>query len=338
MARAEELKPVLLVLEQLTLLLARDLDAQLGPALTPLALKGVGVREPLAPEVADWLEARLSSALHQGSQQQLVYCVSCRAQRTDLLDEAGERAWRLRQGVSSPSAIKALSQELKVGSMVDLLTSWDPELNTVHLRARLFNAQGAEVWAQDYRSGLKGMPQRVALPGAPKGTSSPQYQEQAQRYVREEDSPVVSVAFGWSLQPTWGLTDALAPLYVQSGALQAGYGERFGDEGRHRFALTGGLNAGVGLFAFQLGGEVSRRLSQPQSDPLHGWWVGAGASLNYVSFVQGVGLEFALEWVSSINLGARLDVGYQGAFSSPSEDNPSDPSGAYVSLCALFLL
>jgi len=324
-------EPYLITLDRLTRLMIKDLDQELSAGRSPLAVKGVAVRAPLSSAVADWLDARVLSALHQSSRQRAVVCISCRAQVTSLSEEA----WSLKQGLSSAQDIQRAAAETGARSLLDLSVAWSAERNRVELRARLFSAEGDQLWSRDYRSDAEGKARRLARPGEAEGDSSDRYEALALNFPPRDDN-ILSVFTGLGLYPS-----AFDSSTVNVFNLGVGWGERFGDQLKYRYALSLDLSVSTAFqtFVSQLGGEVMTRLrsakvSKTGDVDTAGLWLGGGASLNYVFLRQGVGAYLLADWISSIGLGLRLKGGYQFAFG----DLEPDLSGSYVALGLIFAM
>lgn len=322
---------LLLMLNKLTELLIQDLSAEMTARRSPIAIKGIAVQAPLSSSLADWLDARVLSTLHQAGHQSVV-CIPCKAQVTSLTNDA----WHLKQGLSDPTDIQQAAQASGAQTLLDLVVGWDALTNRVHLRARLYHADGSELWQQDYQNDGDGKPQRVTQAGWVKGTSSSHYQALASMYMFKDTDRVLSVTAGGGVAPS-----VYGGSKVGVIDLGVGWGERFGDTLGYRYALTLNLSANTKgqTFMTQLGGEWMARLSAlpvlDQGDlDTQGLWLGAGASLNYVFIRQGVGLFLNGDWISSVGLGVRVKLGYQLAFG----DLEPDLSGYYGILSILFLM
>lgn len=322
---------LLVTLNQLVSLLLEDVSAELSAERAPLTIKGIGVRAPLSANLADWLEARVTASLHQAGHR-TVFCVSCRAQLTTLSDEA----WRLKQGLSSPQDIQQAARETGAKSLLDLSVGWNAIRNRAQLRARLYDAQGAQVWSRDYQNDGAGQPRRVARPGEPEGDSSDRYRALEDMYEPRDSDSVLMFTAGGGTMPS-----AISGLNVGVVELGGGWGERFGEQLRYRYALTLNLSVNTASLSFNthLGGEFMARLSDPPTVKqgeidTGGFWLGGGASLNYALIRQGVGAYVNVDWVSNIGLGGRVKGGYQFAFG----DLEPDLSGAYAVLSILFLM
>jgi len=326
------------VLDGLAGLLARDLAARPTHAVSPLAVRGVEARAPLAPELADWLELRIEALVHQSSGHQLARCVPCRAQRTSL-DEGG---WVFRQGLSAPRELAAAARASGARALLDLSVGWSVELNRVHLRARLLDGvTGEETWAQDYHSDADAAPARARAPGAAATqelTSEGRYEARAEALRVQRFDGHFGGGVGWGLHPTEGPAAS-----VSAPELHAAYSERFGEGERLRYAgrlelavSTGGTHVGV-----KLGGELlwlsSQSAPRPGASPHAGLWLGGGGALAYVFARQGVDLHVAAEWVSGLGLGARLSAGYVLGFGE-APDEPRVIGGVTATLAAVFYL
>ena len=318
-------------LDQLVTLLLVDVRDELSAGRSPLTIKGIGVRAPLAPNVADWLDARVIASLHQ-SGIPTVMCVPCRAQVTTLTEEA----WRLKQGLSAPQDIQSAATSSGARSLLELLVGWNAPRNRAQLRARLYSADGAVLWARDYQNREDGSPQRVARSADMEGDSSVRYQALAEMYEPRASDNVISVVLGGGFAPS---SSGASSAGVTE--LGVGWGERFGEALSYRYALTinFGTNPTKGEFNTHLGGELMARLGDPPkakkgSMDTRGFWLGGGASLNYVIIRQGVGTFVNADWVSSVGLGGRLKAGYQFAFG----DSEPDLAGLYMMFSILFLM
>jgi len=331
LAQDGDKEALLSALNKLVTLLLVDVRAELSAGRSPLTIKGVGVRAPLSSSVADWLDARVIASLHQSGIPTVV-CVPCRAQVTTLTEEA----WRLKQGLSGPQDIQRAAKRSGAKSLLDLLVGWDALRNRVQLRARLYSAEGTALWARDYQSRGDGAPQRVARDPKMTGDSSRRYQALAEMYEPRASDNVISAVLGGGFTPSASGGDSAGVT-----ALGVGWGERFGEGLSYRYALTMdlGVNPTQGEFNTHLGGELMARLGAPPEPKLgsvdtSGFWLGGGASLNYVIIRQGVGAFVNADWVSSVGLGGRVKAGYQLAFG----DSEPDLSGFYMVFSILFLM
>ena len=319
-------REVLAILDQLLHALISDLQERSLTRLSPLALKGIGVRSPLAPQVADWLELRFSTLIAQQSQIQFKFCAGCQSQKTSLNDGS----WVIQHGYPPSPRLAQLGREIGVKQFIDFEVSWNGQANTVHLQARLFDVKSAQIdWQEDYRSNpITSKTQRRGGKGVKIGHGI--YDDQKKLHLNRSDH-LFMVALGYGTLPT--------QLGNQSAYhLAFGYGEAFGNLDRFRYQLViePFFNTRPGLWGGSLTGALHWRLSQLQMlpldpkdpsiahlinpdktidlkhlnkremkkylDPLNGWWIHGGLSMMYVETNQGVAFQLGTEYITSFGL------------------------------------
>jgi hypothetical protein len=327
-------KEILYILDQLIQTVISDLQEQSTSQTSPLALKGIQVRSPLSPQVADWFDLRFSTLIGQQSQLTLKMCTPCQSQRTFL--ENG--AWVIQHGYPMGKKLADLGQKLGIKRFIDFDISWNAQANTVILRARLFDVKQARVlWEEDYRSHpittkIERQGEGAVLIG--KGI----YEHQKKVHLNSSDYHLM-ISFGYGFVPTQIETQTVYDFAI-------GYGESFGDQDRFRYQLVAEpfFNIRPGLLGWSIAGELHWRLTQlaiqsldskkqspgslenqkpsvplkiltkkqrkQYTDPLQGFWINSGVSMMYIDFNQGVALQLGVEYITSIHLGMGFDLFY----------------------------
>ena len=215
-------KEILRILDQLLQDVISDLQGQSVSQTSPLALKGIQVRAPLSPQVADWLDVRFSTLIGQHSQLTLKMCTPCQSQKTVISDGA----WVIRHGYSHGPRLVSLGKKLEIKRFIDFNVSWNAKANTVILRTRLFDvSQGQIIWEEDYRSNpISTQTQRRG--GQEYKIGEGVYDQQKKVELNSSDHQFM-VSFGYGFVAT-----LLGKQNVYD--LAFGYGETFGNQSRFR--------------------------------------------------------------------------------------------------------
>ena len=296
-------KELLSVLDQLVIALVEDLRAQRLDQLNPLALRGVGVRAPIAPQIADWLELRLSALLAQKSAIDQRYCAPCRALSTHLEEDA----WVIRQGRAGVNALSALSREVGIRSLIDLEVSWSMATNTLLLRARLFDAQsGISFWSEEYRSHPKST--QAQRNNGEDSKAFSRYDDLARTHKESVDHRSLIWLGGGSTPTNNGRS-------LTTFNLGYSFGEAFSQGDRMRYALNAEISMNISSQFFlgvSLEGELKYRLSSVDSSSTNeGLWIQGGGGLVWAGLEQGISSGVGISWISSRGIGLRVDGFYR---------------------------
>ena len=118
-------------------------------AISPAAIRSVGLSPNLSKGFGEFVEATLVSALANKSDVTLKVCAACQSLRSRVED--GQ--WVVTLGLTRHEDLRREAQRLGVKSFLDAKFSYFPGANVVALNVRFIAAEdGRVLWAETYRS------------------------------------------------------------------------------------------------------------------------------------------------------------------------------------------
>ena len=118
-------------------------------AISPAAVRIVGLSPNLNAQFGDFVEATLVTALASKAGITLKYCAACQSLRSRVED--GQ--WVISLGLTQQEDLQREAKRLGVKAFLDAKFSWFPGANIVALNVQFIRAEdGAILWAETYRS------------------------------------------------------------------------------------------------------------------------------------------------------------------------------------------
>ena len=118
-------------------------------ALSPVAVRGVGLTPNLSSAFGSWVESQLITAVMTHSDVRVKRCVSCGALRTRLDGDD----WVVSKGFVTQEELAREARDLGVNTYLDAHVAYVPGANIVSLNVQIFRASDGKVlWAETYRS------------------------------------------------------------------------------------------------------------------------------------------------------------------------------------------
>jgi TolB-like protein len=125
---------------------SRDLNIA---ALSPLAIRRVGMTPNLSPAFGEWTESELITALNRHTDIQVKRCIACNALRSSLQGDE----WVVQLGLIEQRELAEEAQRLGVVAFMDAFVSYVPGANVVSLNVQIYRAEDGKVlWSETYRS------------------------------------------------------------------------------------------------------------------------------------------------------------------------------------------
>lgn len=118
-------------------------------AISPLALRKVGLTPNLSKSFGSWVETELINAVSKHTNIRVKRCISCNALRTSLKGNE----WVVKLGHVRQEDLRAEAKRLGIVTFMDAFVSYVPGANTVTLNLQIFRAtDGKVLWSETYQS------------------------------------------------------------------------------------------------------------------------------------------------------------------------------------------
>ena len=118
-------------------------------AVSPVALRGVGMTPNLSGAFGMWVESELINAVSKHSDIRVKRCVSCQALRTRL--EGND--WVVSLGHVTQEELAATAKRIGVNAYIDAFVAYMPGANVVSMNVQIFRASDGKIlWSETYQS------------------------------------------------------------------------------------------------------------------------------------------------------------------------------------------
>jgi TolB-like protein len=284
-------------------------------AISPVAIRSVGLSPNLSRAFGDWAQAEMTTAINRHTDIRIKRCVACNSLKTRLEGDD----WVVQLGLVEQRELREEGQRLGVVAFLDAFISYVPGANIVSMNVQIYRADdGKVIWSETYRSD--------ATTAAILRTGD---------RILTRDEARAELVRKIEQRPTYGYTAWLGAGFLQySGAagnisaLAPGIRlyEMFGEDQRYLFGIfaEGFLNFSsnpiTGAF---IGGSLQYQINEPN---LNDVIMRAGGSV--AGFLAGTeGNSFALEGTFDIIMQFRLGAGVSLMYFVPTEFAGADLGG-----------
>lgn len=118
-------------------------------AVSPLAVRNVGLSPNLAKPFGDWVESELINALAKHTDIRVKRCIACKALKTRV----DKDDWVVSLGHTTQQDLADEAKRIGVVAYADAFVSWIPGANTVSLNVQIYRAVDSKIlWTETYQS------------------------------------------------------------------------------------------------------------------------------------------------------------------------------------------
>lgn len=238
---------------------SRDLNIA---AISPLAIRNVGLTPNLSKDFGVWVESELTNAVNKHTDIRIKRCVSCQALRTRL--DGGE--WVVSLGHVRQEELAREAAQLGVVTFMDAYVSYVPGANIVAMNVQIYRASDGKIlWSESYQSDAT---TAAILRSGDRVLTRDEARAELVRKI--EQRPY----YGYQVIAGTGYIPYDSPLGGLNGVLVGGrLYEQFGDEKRWMYGFHGesfiNISANPILGAF-LGATMQYQLNEPNlNEPIY---------------------------------------------------------------------
>lgn len=284
-------------------------------AISPVAIRRVGLSPNLSPSFGEWTESQLITALNRHTDIRVKRCMACNALRTGV--EGDE--WVVQLGLISQAELAEEGRRLGVIAFVDAFISYVPGANIVSLNIQIYRAEdGRVIWSETYQSDAT---TAAILRSGDRVLSRDEARDELVRKIEERPSYGYSAWFGIGYLPYSGPTGGITGI---SPGIRL-Y-EEFGEDKRYLFGIfaEGFLNfASNPISGAFVGATMQYQLNEPN---LNDVMMRTGGSV--AGFIAGTeGNSFALEANFDVIMQFRLGAGVSVLYFVPTPFAGADLGG-----------
>ncbi|MEM1348108.1 MAG: hypothetical protein AAGI01_06110 [Myxococcota bacterium] len=118
-------------------------------AVSPMAIRSVGVTPNLNAQFKDYVETQLVDAVAKHADLRIKRCIACKSLTTSVDGDE----WVVRLGHTTQEQLTREARNLGVVAYIDAFVAYVPSANAVALNVQIYSAQDSEVlWTETYRS------------------------------------------------------------------------------------------------------------------------------------------------------------------------------------------
>lgn len=278
----------------------RDLNIA---AVSPIAIRNVGLTPNLSRAFGDWVEGQVENALVAHSDIRVKKCFRCRALRTRIDGDD----WIVSLGLSDQEALAREGKRLGVVAFMDVNVAFVPGANVVSMTVQMYRAaDGKILWSESYRSDAT---TAAILRSGDRVLTRSEARKELVRKIEQRPYYGYQVMAGFGLIPYDSPTAKSISGVMIGGRLY----EKWGDDKRFLYGFHGesfiniGQNSLLGAF---LGATVQYQINQPNlNDPTYR--VG-GLVQGFIAGTEGnsFALEANFETILQFRYGASVGVFY----------------------------
>ena len=278
----------------------RDLNLA---AISPVAIRGVGMTPNLSGSFGLWVEAQLTNALSRHTDIRVKRCISCQALKTRM----DGNDWVVTLGHVSQEELAREAKNLGVTAFADAYIAYIPGANVVSMNIQIYRASDGKIlWTETYQSDAT---TAAILRSGDRVLSRDEAREELIRKI--EQRPY----YGYQLMVGFGAIPYDSPTASSIQGLMIGgrLYEKWGEDKRFLYGLHAesflkfGQNAIAGGF---VGATIQYQLNQPNlNEPIYR----AGATLQgFIAGSEGnsFAVEANVETILQFRYGASLGVFY----------------------------
>lgn len=277
---------------------SRDLNIA---AISPLAVRNVGLTPNLSKEFGLWVESELINAVSKHTDIRVKRCISCHALRTRLED--GD--WVVSLGHVRQEELIAEANRLGVVTFLDAFVSYVPGANIVALNVQIYRASDGKIlWTETYQSDAT---TAAVLRSGDRVLTRDEARAELVRKI--EQRPY----YGYQVLAGAGYIPYDSPEGGITGTLVGGrLYEKFGEDKRWMFGFHGEgfVNLSSGLLGGFLGATMQYQLNQPNlNEPIYR---AGGIAEGFIAGTEGnsFALEAVAEAIFQFRFGASVSVMY----------------------------
>lgn len=291
---------------------SRDLNIA---AISPLAIRNVGLTPNLSKDFGVWVESELTNAVSKHTDIRIKRCISCNALRTRL--DGGE--WVVSLGHVRQEELAREAAQLGVVTFMDVYLSYVPGANIVAMNVQIYRASDGKIlWTESYQSDAT---TAAILRSGDRVLTRDEARAELVRKI--EQRPY----YGYQVIAGTGYIPYDSPLGGLNGILIGGrLYEQFGEDKRWMYGFHGesfiNLSASPILGAF-LGATMQYQINEPNlNDPIYR----AGGIVE--GFIVGSeGNSFALEAVAEAIFQYRFGASVSLMYFMPTRFGNADLGG-----------
>jgi hypothetical protein len=291
---------------------SRDLNIA---AVSPLAIRRVGLTPNLSPTFGEWAESELTTALNRHTDIRIKRCLACHALRTRLEGDD----WVVKLGLIEQRELAEEAERLGVVAFVDAFIAYVPGANVVSMNVQIYRAEDGKVlWSETYQSDAT---TAAILRSGDRVLTRDEARAELVRKIEQRPYYGYTAWVGMGYLPYSGVSGSITGI-----APGIRLYEQFGDEQRYLFGIfaEGFLNFATNpISGAFIGGSMQYQINEPN---LNDVIMRAGGQV--AGFVAGTeGNSFALEGTFDVIMQFRLGAGVSLMYFVPTTFAGADLGG-----------